>query len=586
MDEKKNFSFKDLLDISKALKNVNSLKESNQKTINNFSIDRRLMSLDKNILQGNKLLISEIKKLNKSYSENTIFKKKDPNAKLLNELEQSNLFAKENMELQKSILGKIKDGSVILGNVLKFGFISGLLGYLMFGNKKLLLDSIRDIGSTIANIGGGLTGGLINGDFSKVGDNVNELYKNFGEGLIGQILSGKNKPFNVLKGTLEVQGGLFQGLIWGNWDLFYKGIDDVKKNLTAGQMGMLGAILFGVPLAKGMLSELGNLAIKGLMAHPTIALGIATALATGCIMTAVVKLTDVIVSKYESKKRTEKFIKGNNDLIGEKYKEKGFSDEDIKTLQDINSTLLMLSSEQNKKSDKEKMNDIILKNTLRQKQQEIYKKYGWNNSPPSGTVTQSQLNNLFVGSDMNIHSGLDLNVQSNFNKMNDAYFKKTGKHIKINSGFRTYDEQKEMYNNAKDKKYVAKPGTSYHEKGLALDIDRDIVNELDEMGLLKEYGFHRPLNNEATSPFEPWHIEPIGTRKLKLLQNKVVVLTNADNNQPKESISNNQKKEIQKVEIGEKSIMAFAEKVATEFIRKLPNQNGSGVSSSPIIVRK
>lgn len=580
MDEKKNFSFKDLLDISKALKNVNSLKESNQKTINNFSIDRRLMSLDKNILQGNKLLISEIKKLNKSYSENTIFKKKDPNAKLLNELEQSNLFAKENMKLQKSILGKkIKDGSVILGNVLKFGFISGLLGYLMFGNKKLLLDSIRDIGSTIANIGGGLTGGLINGDFSKVGDTVNELYKDFGEGLIGQILSGKNKPFNVLKGTLEVQGGLFQGLIWGNWDLFFKGIDDVKKNLTAGQMGMLGAILFGVPLAKGMLSELGNLAIKGLMAHPTIALGIATVLATGCIMTAVVKLTDVIVSKYESKKRTEKFIKGNNDLIGEKYKEKGFSDEDIKTLQDINSTLLKLSSEQNKKSDKEKMNDIILKNTLRQKQQEIYKKYGWNNSPPSGTLTQSQLNNLFVGSD-NIHSGLDLNVQSNFNKMNDAYFKKTGKHIKINSGFRTYDEQKEMYNNAKDKKYVAKPGTSYHEKGLALDIDRDIVNELDEMGLLKEYGFHRPLN------FEPWHIEPIGTRKLKLLQNKVVVLTNADNNQPKESISNNQKKEIQKVEIGEKSIMAFAEKVATEFIRKLPNQNGSGVSSSPIIVRK
>jgi len=580
MDEKKNFSFKDLLDISKALKNVNSLKESNQKTINNFSIDRRLMSLDKNILQGNKLLISEIKKLNKSYSENTIFKKKDPNAKLLNELEQSNLFAKENMKLQKSILGKkIKDGSVILGNVLKFGFISGLLGYLMFGDKKLLLDSIRDIGSTIANIGGGLTGGLINGDFSKVGDTVNELYKDFGEGLIGQILSGKNKPFNVLKGTLEVQGGLFQGLIWGNWDLFFKGIDDVKKNLTAGQMGMLGAILFGVPLAKGMLSELGNLAIKGLMAHPTIALGIATVLATGCIMTAVVKLTDVIVSKYESKKRTEKFIKGNNDLIGEKYKEKGFSDEDIKTLQDINSTLLKLSSEQNKKSDKEKMNDIILKNTLRQKQQEIYKKYGWNNSPPSGTLTQSQLNNLFVGSD-NIHSGLDLNVQSNFNKMNDAYFKKTGKHIKINSGFRTYDEQKEMYNNAKDKKYVAKPGTSYHEKGLALDIDRDIVNELDEMGLLKEYGFHRPLK------FEPWHIEPIGTRKLKLLQNKVVVLTNADNNQPKESISNNQKKEIQKVEIGEKSIMAFAEKVATEFIRKLPNQNGSGVSSSPIIVRK
>ena len=375
MDEKKKISFKDLLDISKALKNVNSLKESNQKTINNFSIDRRLMSLEKNILQGNKLLISEIKKLNKSYSENTIFKKKDPNAKLLNELEQSNLFAKENMKFQKNILGKIKDGSGILGNVLKFGFIGGLVGYLMFGNKKLLLDSIRDIGSTIANVGRGLISGLLNGDFSKVGDNVNKLYEDFGEGLIGQILSGKNKPFNVLKGALETKGGLFQGLIWGDWDLFFKGIDDVKKNLTAGQMGVLGAILFGMPLARGMLSKLGGLIIKALMTNPTIGLGIATALATGSIITAVVKLSDVIISKYESKKRTKKFIKGINDLIGEKYKEKGFSDEDIKTLQDINSSLLELRSEQYKKSDKEKINDITLENTLRQKQQEIYEKY-------------------------------------------------------------------------------------------------------------------------------------------------------------------------------------------------------------------
>ena len=375
MDEKKKISFKDLLDISKALKNVNSLKESNQKTINNFSIDRRLMSLEKNILQGNKLLISEIKKLNKSYSENTIFKKKDPNAKLLNELEQSNLLAKENMKFQKNILGKIKDGSGILGNVLKFGFIGGLVGYLMFGNKKLLLDSIRDIGSTIANVGRGLISGLLNGDFSKVGDNVNKLYEDFGEGLIGQILSGKNKPFNVLKGALETKGGLFQGLIWGDWDLFFKGIDDVKKNLTAGQMGVLGAILFGMPLARGMLSKLGGLIIKALMTNPTIGLGIATALATGSIITAVVKLSDVIISKYESKKRTKKFIKGINDLIGEKYKEKGFSDEDIKTLQDINSTLLELSSKQYKKSDKEKINDITLENTLRQKQQEIYEKY-------------------------------------------------------------------------------------------------------------------------------------------------------------------------------------------------------------------
>lgn len=619
MDEKKKISFKDLLDISKALKNVNSLKESNQKTINNFSIDRRLMSLDKNILQGNKLLISEIKKLNKSYSENTIFKKKDPNAKLLNELEQSNLFAKENMKFQKNILGKIKDGSGILGNVLKFGFIGGLVGYLMFGNKKLLLDSIRDIGSTTANVGGGLISGLLNGDFSNVGDTVNELYKDLGEGLIGQILSGKNKPFNVLKGALETKGGLFQGLIWGDWDLFFKGIDDVKKNLTAGQMGVLGAILFGMPLARGMLSKLGGLAIKGLMTHPTIALGIATALATGSIITAVVKLSDVIISKHESKKRTEKFIKDSNDLIGEKYKEKGFSDEDIKTLQDINSTLLELSSKQYKKSDKEKLNDIILESTLRQKQQEIYEKYGWNKSPRR-TWTQSQLNNIFVGSEDNL---TELNNKSKNISFSSSIPMQSRSDATLNKVINDYGD---IINDA-SKKYGVDPNliaaviaqessgnvnavSKAGAKGLMQMMDatalsvgvtsKDIYNPKsnihggtkylsqllstyngDVSKALWAYNAGPGRVNENIMPSETSKYIPEVLGNLKRIQE-----LRSNDNMSSVRMPESKSKGNQKVDLSDNSISKLSEGIANEWMRKLPNQNGSGVSSSPIIVRK
>ncbi len=614
MDEKKKISFKDLLDISKALKNVNSLKESNQKTINNFSIDRRLMSLEKNILQGNKLLISEIKKLNKSYSENTIFKKKDPNAKLLNELEQSNLLAKENMKFQKNILGKIKDGSGILGNVLKFGFIGGLVGYLMFGNKKLLLDSIRDIGSTTANVGEGLISGLLNGDFSKVGDNVNKLYEDFGEGLIGQILSGKNKPFNVLKGALETKGGLFQGLIWGDWDLFFKGIDDVKKNLTAGQMGVLGAILFGIPLAKGTLSKLGGLAIKGLMTHPTIALGIATVLATGSIITAVVKLSDVIISKYESKKRTEKFIKDNNDLIGEKYKEKGFSDEDIKTLQDINSSLLELSSEQYKKSDKEKLNDITLEYTLRQKQQEIYKKYGWNNSS-SGTLTQSQLNNLFVGSELNnksknisfsssipMQSRSDATLNKVINDYGDIINDASKKHG-VDPNLIAAVIAQESSGNVNAVSKAGAKGLMQMMDSTALSVgvtSKDIYNPKSNIHggtkylsqLLSTYdgdvskalwaynaGPGRVNKNIMPSETSKYIQEVLGNL------NRIQELRSNDN-MSSVRMPESKSKGNQKVDLSDNSISKLSEGIANEWMRKLPNQNGSGVSSSPIIVRK
>jgi hypothetical protein len=51
---------------------------------------------------------------------------------------------------------------------------------------------------------------------------------------------------------------------------------------------------------------------------------------------------------------------------------------------------------------------------------------------------------------------------------------------------------------------AAKPGSSLHNSGLAVDIPSNTANELDKLGLLQKYGMERPISNE------PWHIQPKG----------------------------------------------------------------------------
>lgn len=93
---------------------------------------------------------------------------------------------------------------------------------------------------------------------------------------------------------------------------------------------------------------------------------------------------------------------------------------------------------------------------------------------------------------------------------------KTGGKVKISSHKRSTQRQTELWNQAlkkygspeKARKWVAPPGRSLHEKGLAADLSyaddatRKLVHQL-----AKEHGLHFPLSNE------PWHIEPLGARK-------------------------------------------------------------------------
>lgn len=98
--------------------------------------------------------------------------------------------------------------------------------------------------------------------------------------------------------------------------------------------------------------------------------------------------------------------------------------------------------------------------------------------------------------------GLNPDVKNAFLSMASEYKSLTGKKIGVTTAYRTYQDQKTLYD--KNPGNSAKPGSSLHEYGLALDINTADADALDKLGLMKKYGFTRPLSGES------WHIEPIG----------------------------------------------------------------------------
>lgn len=86
--------------------------------------------------------------------------------------------------------------------------------------------------------------------------------------------------------------------------------------------------------------------------------------------------------------------------------------------------------------------------------------------------------------------------------MAQEYGEKTGNAITITSGTRTTAEQADLYRKYPGK--AARPGTSMHEFGLAVDVSSGDLDQLDDMGLMRKYGFTRPVGGE------PWHMEAAG----------------------------------------------------------------------------
>ena len=100
--------------------------------------------------------------------------------------------------------------------------------------------------------------------------------------------------------------------------------------------------------------------------------------------------------------------------------------------------------------------------------------------------------------------GLHPSVRRNLLAMAAEFGTTTGKKVVVTDGSRTFEEQKVLYDRMPGK--AAKPGSSMHEFGMAIDIDSGVADQLEKLGLFRKYGFTRPVGGEK------WHVEPAGVQ--------------------------------------------------------------------------
>jgi len=105
-------------------------------------------------------------------------------------------------------------------------------------------------------------------------------------------------------------------------------------------------------------------------------------------------------------------------------------------------------------------------------------------------------------------AGLDPQLKSAVDSAIKEYEQRTGNKATITSEVRTYAKQKELYDayvaGGRKGMPVARPGTSQHETGSAVDINRTAADAMDRMGILKKYGLDRPVAND------PVHVQLAG----------------------------------------------------------------------------
>jgi len=114
-------------------------------------------------------------------------------------------------------------------------------------------------------------------------------------------------------------------------------------------------------------------------------------------------------------------------------------------------------------------------------------------------LVDGSIDSLLPGSGVDIN-GTHPRVLKHLMGMGTEFETATGNKLPINSAKRSTEKQRQL--RAKFGSGAARPGYSTHEFGLAIDIDGKHLDTLEELGLLRKYGFTRPIGAEK------WHIEP------------------------------------------------------------------------------
>lgn len=126
-------------------------------------------------------------------------------------------------------------------------------------------------------------------------------------------------------------------------------------------------------------------------------------------------------------------------------------------------------------------------------------------------------------------SGVNPDVWHNFTGMVQEYYNKTGNMVQLNSAYRDYKKQLELYRSS-PAGTVARPGLSMHNYGYALDVNSKEANEMENLGLMRKWGFHQPGVKYGWKNPEPWHVEPKNIDRVAIRQQGLVSPTEEGNN--------------------------------------------------------
>lgn len=105
-------------------------------------------------------------------------------------------------------------------------------------------------------------------------------------------------------------------------------------------------------------------------------------------------------------------------------------------------------------------------------------------------------------------------LQATFNTSLNKFLAALGGKASVSSGKRSHDRQAQLWAEALQKygspeaarKWVAPPGHSKHELGLAADLHfSDDKTRAEAHNIAKQYGLYFPMANE------PWQVQPLGT---------------------------------------------------------------------------
>lgn len=163
-------------------------------------------------------------------------------------------------------------------------------------------------------------------------------------------------------------------------------------------------------------------------------------------------------------------------------------------------------------------------------------------------IDEQTVNNYnLVRVENNLYNGIKLEEETynNYLKLKENLIER-GYYINIRSGFRTFNSSLNIYNNyVKNKgenyakKYVAKPGTSEHNTGLAFDFiistnktayqtnyDSDEYFYLENIAYLYGFIFRYPKDKEHITgyAYEPWHLRYVGADLAKYLKKNNLTL--------------------------------------------------------------